>query len=234
MTNKTTGTKFKTVKALITDLKMYEKVTGNEKIQIYHCNLPITKWNFNNGPNQCYICLKFGHTYQKCTGVQICLRCGGEHKKENCTRKESDPYTCANCKRAGLKYDHAAVSKCCPAIIDYMSKKSNLAQKIERKYSNIVSNPTIVYKRHPQEIAKLTEANTTNIANVVFLVLEMFKDLNKVQEEMDKPESEYIPQILNHYLGSNIGNIINTQLKKANNKLTNNLYNEDLEKMNHE
>ena len=58
--------------------------------------------------HQCYKCQQLGHSASNCRNKQACVRCGGDHKHQEC---KSDKPVCANC---GGK--HAACSRSCPAI----------------------------------------------------------------------------------------------------------------------
>ncbi|GBM09338.1 hypothetical protein AVEN_135064-1 [Araneus ventricosus] len=74
-------------------------------------------------PQQCYKCLRFGHTQSSCRAdTSLCSRCPGEHTYRNC--REPQP-RCRNCiefnkrNRRGqlLNVNHTAISRKCPIYL---------------------------------------------------------------------------------------------------------------------
>jgi hypothetical protein len=63
--------------------------------------------------NQCHNCQQIGHKKAACTNEVACLRCGGNHKHENCHLDASNTadLKCANCQG-----NHAACSRKCSAL----------------------------------------------------------------------------------------------------------------------
>lgn len=63
---------------------------------------------------QCYNCQKFGHLANQCkTKSSVCVNCGQNHRKEDCS---SIIKKCANCKGS-----HAATDKKCPSRGQFMN-----------------------------------------------------------------------------------------------------------------
>ena len=203
------GEKLRTVKALITDRDMFEKITGEGKILIFPSSFPITKWNFNNSPDQCYKCQKFGHTYHACKSEQACLRCGGDHKKDDCTLSKGQPFKCINCVRNKCpQNEHTAVSKSCPSMIAHMSKKTTSTNNVVRKYSEAASNNLGTNLLNNRAIVNINQRNSSNMQKMVLLFLEMFKNINDVQSDLESENPTYIPGIIKYYLGEDTGNQI--------------------------
>ena len=74
-------------------------------------------------PLICYNCQRPGHIATNCTSKMRCLRCGDEHKKEQCTIQEED-FKCANCKG-----NHKSNSLNCSKYVE--------AKKIESLRANV-------------------------------------------------------------------------------------------------
>lgn len=64
---------------------------------------------------QCFKCQKLGHSAAACPNEQVCVRCGGPHKHENCDAA----YKCSNCNQA-----HAACSRACSYLKQASTKSS--------------------------------------------------------------------------------------------------------------
>jgi len=50
------------------------------------------------GPPQCHNCQKYGYTHNYCFHKPRCMKCGGDHHTNNCTKKLKKPAKCANCR----------------------------------------------------------------------------------------------------------------------------------------
>ena len=60
-------------------------------------------------PMRCYKCNCFGHTTVTCNNEMTCVKCGGNHKRENCS---SDQIKCTNCGSS----EHEVLDRSCPAF----------------------------------------------------------------------------------------------------------------------
>ena len=213
-----TGEKYKTIKAMTTDREKFEQILSEGQIKLFFSIQPIVKWNFNDGPDQCFKCLKFGHTHRTCNEEQLCLRCGGNHTKNDCKLKEGDPLTCANCKVKNLPHTHAAVSKSCPSIIARMNLRTKTTSTYVRKFSDAITSTP--HKHNFPEcshaLVKLANSNQTQMANLILLFIEMFKNINSVQDDLDKPDPTYTVDLLKHYLTDNLSNQVLDSLKAIN------------------
>lgn len=91
---------------------------------------------------QCYRCLGFNHTAQKCPMVKLnkfrCSKCTGNHKSIDCTVKEEE-ITCANCvdvnkgirnEGAKIKTNHDAFHKDCPTRVRAMERAAKMTDSV--------------------------------------------------------------------------------------------------------
>jgi hypothetical protein len=105
----------------------------------------------------CHICLRFGHTKNKCTSAPRCFRCGESHLGENCPEKDLPP-KCANCKG-----EHLATDSLCPEFIRQKKIKVTMASEnisfseavkltppSKKFYSEIVASTSKVSKQQSQ------------------------------------------------------------------------------------
>jgi len=213
MTQKSTGTKFKTVRAVTTDLSKFEKLIDAGRIKLFLTMKPVIKWNFANGPNQCFKCLEFGHSHGGCNKDQLCLRCGGNHKKDQCTLSKTDTPTCANCKKANKPHDHSAVSKSCPLMMEQASKQQRKTENFTRVHSQAVAqaNPTYAQQAADNLTKLRNEISLTQDEkeqNLVLMIIQLFKTLNDSQNDANSANPVLLPEILTHFLGASQGEAI--------------------------
>ena len=98
--------KLNLIKGLITDEKMYNKILLDGHIQKGYTRVKTKAWNFDSQSDQCFKCLKFGHSFKTCTNEESCLRCAGKHNFKTCNIKNEKELLCLYCKG-----NHAACSK---------------------------------------------------------------------------------------------------------------------------
>ncbi|KAJ6470019.1 hypothetical protein C8R45DRAFT_875311, partial [Mycena sanguinolenta] len=72
-------------------------------------------------PRRCVKCQKFdGHIAHACKSlVDVCGRCAGDHRTQDCTVTESREMKCSNCQVSG----HAAVDRSCPFFLKEVQRK---------------------------------------------------------------------------------------------------------------
>lgn len=70
---------------------------------------------------RCHKCQAFGHMRQKCTDIEKCPKCAGDHALKDCTIKDE---SCINCARRDDETDtsHRADSMDCPCYQAYRSE----------------------------------------------------------------------------------------------------------------
>ena len=82
---------------------------------------------FIKQPIQCYKCNKFGHLAKKCSNVQVCSKCSGDHSHNECVAQQ---LKCSNCGEA-----HSSFDRSCSV---YTSIKNDSLKKMysQSKHSN--------------------------------------------------------------------------------------------------
>ncbi len=84
----------------------------------------------NVAPVQCFQCLNFNHVAKYCKEKQQkCVRCGEDHKSDQCI---ADKEICRNCKGP-----HSATSKDCPRYLEQVSRMQGLVKQYETKMTEI-------------------------------------------------------------------------------------------------
>ena len=104
----------------------------------------ITKDNFH--VTQCFKCQKFGHKSGSphCSGIQVCLYCGGNHKSSECKVKDdTSKHSCSNCKMtsefAHQAHTHQSNSYQCPV---YLKE----TETVIRKTAGISTDDFLMYR----------------------------------------------------------------------------------------
>jgi len=77
----------------------------------------------SNNPAQCYSCQKFGHSSRHCNYTPRCVKCGGPHLANVCTKKIEEDPTCASCQGT-----HTANYKECPTFLKIKTNKRPVRQ----------------------------------------------------------------------------------------------------------
>ncbi len=132
---------FRMIKAECIDSERKEKLI-KEGLKIDHFILKVEEYNKPIKPLQCFYCQLFGHIANNCPSSDkpTCLKCGGNHKVENCI---SNDLKCVNCNQ-----EHTSIYKMCPVYqvkLDEKMKKlataTNKAQPTNiRLYSQAIGN----------------------------------------------------------------------------------------------
>ena len=193
----------RTIKAWVQDSDKYERIIQAGRIKFFLTSKRAERWNFKDRPDQCFKCLQFGHTNMTCRSTQKCLRCGGDDHRTECQLIEGDKLTCLNCKSRNLTHDHAAVSKSCPILAERVKNKEQVGSKFVREYSNAISNNQPGSSIDTAVMAKVQlnqVQNNLNSANVILLMMELFKNINKVQMDVNNEKQSYVPDLVTHYL----------------------------------
>jgi len=96
-------------------------------------------------PLRCFKCQKYGHGKNRCRGKDICSKCGGNHKIEDCI---SSTKFCVNCEG-----EHEASDKNCP---EFVTQKEIL----RIKYNENISFPEARRRVELQKPQKVSYAQT--------------------------------------------------------------------------
>lgn len=87
---------------------------------------------------QCYRCQQFGHSKTYCRKMFNCVKCGLNHRTDNCSKPENTPPQCVNCLQ-----HHTANYKGCSVYRDLLKKRNNIRSQI-RNYHHASENfPTL-------------------------------------------------------------------------------------------
>ena len=108
-------------------------------------------------PLRCYKCQRYGHIAAVCRGKQRCLKCGGEHKIQECGENTQDK--CCNCggeHRAtygGCEFRKKAIE------VQKVKTTNNLSyaealKKVQEKQKETVSNIQVL-RREPEQHARV-------------------------------------------------------------------------------
>lgn len=89
---------------------------------LYDVEIKVAPYRRPAGPPQCHRCQGFGHGSSTCNRPTRCVRCGGNHRRQDCTGSEEEK-KCCNCGG-----DHKASYRGCAAF-QALKKKSTTAAK---------------------------------------------------------------------------------------------------------
>lgn len=132
----------------------------------------IVKWSnyitSKNGPTQCNQCQLYGHGSKNCNLPPRCLRCSGNHHKNDCPHSEAEQFSPKCCLCNG---NHQSNFPDCPKRLSYMSMRTNTSgrfnhQHIAKRTSN---NPTnTLHLSQPNSFPALKPAKTNIAWNAIF------------------------------------------------------------------
>lgn len=112
-----------------------DKIKFNDICRIKSLFNVIVRWypyvNNRKGPTQCRNCQMYGHGTSHCGKLTKCMKCGKNHKAENCTEAA---IKCANCNN-----EHEANSKDCPNRHKYVAIRQNIV--INRQLDHLKNSP---------------------------------------------------------------------------------------------
>lgn len=91
---------------------------------IEQCGISWERYNKKNTYTQCFNCQAFGHAESNCHLKPKCVKCPGHHHWKQCNikRTQTSKAYCHNCNG-----DHAASFKQCPALLEYLQKRNEIA-----------------------------------------------------------------------------------------------------------
>lgn len=105
----------------------------------YICSIRIRwdKYRNTRGITQCHNCQEFGHGSSKCFKSPKCVKCPGEHKTAECSKKPEDKPKCVNCKG-----EHPANYSKCPTYVAKLENLEEIRSKTNKKSSkNVQEKP---------------------------------------------------------------------------------------------
>ncbi|CAF1041914.1 unnamed protein product [Brachionus calyciflorus] len=172
------------VKAVTSCVNSFNKTIQDGYIKIGYTRIKVTAWKFGTTPDQCFKCQKFGHSQNNCKSKDfICLRCAGKHHYKDCKITNAEDYICANCN-----LNHASCSKECKILQEAVNKKQNKQESNNNQnFIRIESN----FKNQKKE-------NQVPTLNLITLLIDIFKNLNKIQSTIDYDPTPFLDLIHKH------------------------------------
>jgi len=104
---------------------------------------PPSKTRSKNGPPQCKNCQNYGHTAKYCHHLARCIKCGGDHSSDICTKEKSSPAMCALCAD-----DHTSNYKGCPKYKELL-KHRKCTHTIRRNPNTVLTSNILKPSPHP-------------------------------------------------------------------------------------
>ncbi len=97
-----------------------------------------------------------------------------------------------------------------------MAKKVSATDKFTRIFSTALTNSSGHPKQNNLDLIKINAAISTNTTNVVLLIIEMFKNLSRIQEDLDAHNPVYTQELISHYLSSAVAERTNAAILEIN------------------
>ncbi|KAK5641707.1 hypothetical protein RI129_010254 [Pyrocoelia pectoralis] len=150
------------------DLEPAESNKNVYKIQkIQNQIVTIEPPKITKGISQCMRCQQYGHTKAYCTRPYVCVKCGGTHSTNNCTKTRDTPARCALCNGP-----HPASYKGCEFYQGLLKKSNNVNNRLNIQHNPLAANFTENQshtKRIQQNIsfAEAVKNNKTNEQNAL-------------------------------------------------------------------
>ena len=115
-----------------------------EAVSIYHSYYRVRP--YIPPPLRCYNCQRLYHTAVSCKGETRCLLCAGPHTKDNCPKKGTNEYKCANCDGP-----HKANSRDC-YVYNTASEIENVRVTEKKTYREARTH--VMVNRNQQEVSE--------------------------------------------------------------------------------
>lgn len=109
------------------------------------------------GPPQCHNCQAYGHTDNYCQHESRCVKCGGDHRSEDCIKDRASPAKCALCSEV-----HTANYKGCRVYQSVIKKRT----KVLTRVLPVSDKPPSIHTRRkgvPRTYAEATVGNSNNL-----------------------------------------------------------------------
>lgn len=148
--------------------------------------------NHNSKPVQCYLCLKYNHIAKYCkTKQQICLRCGENHRADQCNVGD-DKLKCCNCKG-----NHLATSIECSFYQEQEKRMKKLINQYTTKAnSSVTTTPPSLHSNTdfpplpaamPQDFFnKIIEVLSNKMEKIIEEITQ--RTMNTLQKKIEKME----------------------------------------------
>lgn len=109
------------------------------------------------GPPQCHNCQAYGHTDNYCHHESRCVKCGGDHRSEDCTKDPATPAKCALCSEV-----HTANFKGCRVYQSVTKKRIKVLTRVLPTADELPSGHTRG-KGQRRSYAEATVGNSNNL-----------------------------------------------------------------------
>ncbi|GBN57610.1 hypothetical protein AVEN_141751-2-1, partial [Araneus ventricosus] len=107
---------------------------------LLYLKIKVVKFERKTGSIQCFNCNYWHHSTATCGFKPRCIKCGGQHAKDECTNPP-ETVTCINCKQEG----HVASYRGCPM---FPKSNKNPAINERKKITSRKTDPSIPYASH--------------------------------------------------------------------------------------
>ena len=200
LVKKKTNQPLNIIKAIVSDETSYNKIISEGRIKIGYSIIKIKPWNFESQSDQCFKCLKFGHSFRNCRNEETCLRCSGKHNFKNCQVTEEKDLLCNNCKG-----NHAACSKSCPIIIKRIESKKNKTNLIIKPGENLnyrVNSLTTANKNNSESTTLsfiIEQKINTAVLNILKFLIDLVANFNSITSAIYEDPTELIKLIENTF-----------------------------------
>ncbi len=160
--NNNNGSRPPFVKATLNSKAAEKEILEKGRVKIGYMSYKVEK--FIKQPIQCYKCNKFGHLAKKCSNVQVCSKCSGDHSHNECVAQQ---LKCSNCGEAHSSFDRScsvykSIKNDSLKKMYSQSKHSNNSKKdMSRNFSDVASNSALVSR-----FDKVDE-NMSSLANLI-------------------------------------------------------------------
>ena len=193
LVKKSTNSPLRIIKAIVADKNSYDSIIKEGKIKLGYTSIKVTPWNFGEQSDQCFNCLKFGHSSKSCKAPPCCLRCAENHNFKECNMKDETRLKCANCKG-----NHAACSKSCPVLTNRNSKKKSKSESIINPRPTLQQPSSKHQQPDPNLANHLNEQIRSTTMKFLHLIIDILTNFQTIQETIFETK-EPILQLINKY-----------------------------------
>lgn len=150
---------------------------------------------------QCKRCQRFGHTKNQCNRPFRCVKCGGDHATDKCTKLPEVAAVCINCG----SNNHPASYKGCKTYQEYKSRIYEPLRKRSNTNNNSTTQETLTtqpitscnpetttprasyadkLKENTNTTQPQNQTNSENSSNILYAVEQMFSRFERMLERM--------------------------------------------------
>lgn len=165
---------------------------------LYHSIVTVELRRKPSNTPQCHRCQNYGHTKNYCTLDPRCVKCGGNHQHQHCSKKPDDTPKCANCGGP-----HPASYRGCQHHIEIMHKRMTAINNNNRPYARYNrSNLTSPNRTYADQVRNPTVANSNPNTNNQPSAPEASFDITNLIKSIINLLTPFLPQIKNFITSS--------------------------------